>query len=117
MKPGPVLKKNRMRANKYEPIVQEVELIEANPDYAHVKLGDGRETTVSIRHMASRGELPDLKATRVQRKMFQVHPHLQPMNSDPDITLEDSTEQNMNTLALCTARHRQPPAYLNYIRD
>ncbi|GFY21846.1 putative retrovirus-related pol polyprotein from transposon opus [Trichonephila clavipes] len=34
-KPGPVLMKNQMRANKYEPIIQEVELIEANPDYAH----------------------------------------------------------------------------------
>ncbi|GFY06658.1 putative retrovirus-related pol polyprotein from transposon opus [Trichonephila clavipes] len=55
-KPGPVLMKNQMRANKYEPIVQEVELIEANPDYAHVKLGYGRETTVSIRHLAPRGE-------------------------------------------------------------
>ncbi|GFT58465.1 hypothetical protein TNCV_2119511 [Trichonephila clavipes] len=41
--------------------------------------------------------------------------------STPDsaITLEDSTEQNMNTLALCTtARHRQPPAFLkDYIRN
>ncbi|GFW91327.1 hypothetical protein TNCV_737421 [Trichonephila clavipes] len=71
-KPGPVLMKNQMRANKYEPIVQEVELIEANPDYAHVKLGDGRETTVSIRHLAPRGELPDLKTTRVQRKRFKL---------------------------------------------
>ncbi|GFV78344.1 putative retrovirus-related pol polyprotein from transposon opus [Trichonephila clavipes] len=71
-KPDPVLMKNQMRANKYEPIVQEVELIEANPDYAHVKLGDERETTVSIRHLAPRGELPDLKTTRVQRKMFKL---------------------------------------------
>ncbi|GFW12403.1 putative retrovirus-related pol polyprotein from transposon opus [Trichonephila clavipes] len=30
-KPGSVLMKNQMRANKYEPIFQEVELIEANP--------------------------------------------------------------------------------------
>ncbi|GFU83677.1 hypothetical protein TNCV_1412151 [Trichonephila clavipes] len=43
-----------MRANKNEPIVQEVELIEANPDYAHVKLGDGRETTVSGSHLNPR---------------------------------------------------------------
>ncbi|GFV73282.1 putative retrovirus-related pol polyprotein from transposon opus [Trichonephila clavipes] len=71
-KPGSVLMKNQMRANKYEPIVQEVELIEANPDYAHVKRGDGRETTVSIRDLAPRGELPDLKTTRVQWKMFKL---------------------------------------------
>ncbi|GFS72386.1 hypothetical protein TNCV_1827801 [Trichonephila clavipes] len=80
-----------MRANKYEPIVQEVELIEANPDYAHVKLEEN----------------------------VQAYPDLQPINSDSAITLEDSTEQNMNTVALrTTARHRQPPAYLKgYIRD
>ncbi|GFW88512.1 retrovirus-related Pol polyprotein from transposon 17.6 [Trichonephila clavipes] len=71
-KPGPVLMKNQMRGNKYEPIVQKVELIEANTDYAHVELGDGRETTVCIRHLAPRGELPDLKTTTVQRKMFKL---------------------------------------------
>ncbi|GFX74071.1 putative retrovirus-related pol polyprotein from transposon opus [Trichonephila clavipes] len=54
-KPGPVLMKNQMRANKYELIVQEVELIEADPDCAHAKLGGGRETTVFIRHLAPRG--------------------------------------------------------------
>ncbi|GFU71383.1 putative retrovirus-related pol polyprotein from transposon opus [Trichonephila clavipes] len=88
-KPGPVLMKNQMCANKYEPIVQEVELIEANPDYAHVKLEEN----------------------------VQAYPDLQPINSD--ITLEDSTEQNMNTVALrTTSRHRQLPAYLkDYIRD
>ncbi|KFM71742.1 hypothetical protein X975_23396, partial [Stegodyphus mimosarum] len=54
--PGTVLMKNHTRANKYEPIVQEVELIEANPDYACVKLPDGRETNVSIRYLAPRGD-------------------------------------------------------------
>ncbi|GFT47941.1 hypothetical protein TNCV_3677891 [Trichonephila clavipes] len=41
------------------------------------------------------------------------------INSDSAITLEDSTEQNMNTVALrTTSRHRQPPAYLkDYTRD
>lgn len=54
--PGPVLMKNHCRGNKYEPLVQEVELIEANPEYAHVKLPDGRETSVSLRHLAPRGD-------------------------------------------------------------
>lgn len=52
----PVLMKNYERINKYEPIAQEVELIEANPDCVHVKLAVGRETTVSIRHLA-RGDI------------------------------------------------------------
>ncbi|GFW05150.1 putative retrovirus-related pol polyprotein from transposon opus [Trichonephila clavipes] len=116
---GPVLMKNQMRANKYEPIVQEVELIEANLDYAHVKLGDGRETTVSIRHLAPRGETTRSEDNKGAEENVQAYPDLQPINSDSAITLEDSTEQNMNTVALrTTSCHRQPPAYLkDYIRD
>ncbi|GFW78384.1 hypothetical protein TNCV_1379301 [Trichonephila clavipes] len=108
-----------MCANKYEPIVQEVELIEVNPDYAHVKLGDGRETTVSIRHLAPRGETTRSEDNKGAEENVQAYPDLQPINSDSAITLEDSTEQNMNTVALrTTSRHRQPPAYLkDYIRD
>ncbi|GFU38108.1 retrovirus-related Pol polyprotein from transposon opus [Trichonephila clavipes] len=73
-KPGPVLMKNQMRANKYEPIVQEVELIEANPDYAHVKLGDGRETTVSIRHLALRGETTRFEDNKGAEENVQAYP-------------------------------------------
>ncbi|GFV21942.1 putative retrovirus-related pol polyprotein from transposon opus [Trichonephila clavipes] len=118
-KPAPVLMKNQMHANKYKPIVQEVELIEANPDYAHVKLGDGRETTVCVRHLAPRGETTRSEDNKGAEENVQAYPGLQPINSDSAITLEDSTEQNMNTVALRTkARHRQPPAYLkDYIRN
>ncbi|GFS55175.1 putative retrovirus-related pol polyprotein from transposon opus [Trichonephila clavipes] len=89
----------------------------ANPDYAHVKLGDGRETTVSIRHLAPRGETTRSEDNKGAEENVQAYPDLQPINSD--ITLEDSTEQNMNIVALrTTSRHRQPPAYLkDYIRD
>ncbi|XP_046407451.1 uncharacterized protein LOC124172088 [Ischnura elegans] len=58
-KPGQVLMKNHLRHSKYDPIVQEVELIEANPDYAYVKLPNGQESSVSIRHLAPRGDFPD----------------------------------------------------------
>lgn len=44
-----------MRSSKYEPIVEEVELLEANPSYAHVRFQDGREDTVSVRHLAPSG--------------------------------------------------------------
>ncbi|GFS74279.1 putative retrovirus-related pol polyprotein from transposon opus [Trichonephila clavipes] len=93
--------------------------IEANPDYAHVKLGDGRETTVSIRHLAARGETTRSEDNEGAEENAQAYPDLRPINSDSAITLEDSIEQNMNTVALhTTARHRQPPAYLkDYIRD
>ena len=50
--PGPVLLKRHVRHSKYEPLVDRVHLLEANPQYAHVKMPNGRETTVSIRHLA-----------------------------------------------------------------
>ncbi len=50
--PGPVLLKKHVRNSKYDALVDEAELIEANPQYAHVRLGNGRETTVSLRDLA-----------------------------------------------------------------
>ncbi|KRZ72458.1 Pro-Pol polyprotein [Trichinella papuae] len=54
--PGIVLMRRLNRTNKHDPLVEEVELLEANPKYAHVRLTDGRETTVSLRHIAPAGE-------------------------------------------------------------
>ncbi|KFD61554.1 hypothetical protein M514_08451 [Trichuris suis] len=52
---GPALLKRHVRPSKYDPLVEEVELLQVNPQYAHVRLPDGRETTVSIRHLAPAG--------------------------------------------------------------
>ena len=51
VKPGPVYVKCHVR-NKNDPLVEEAELIEANPHYTHVKLNDGREINVSLRDLA-----------------------------------------------------------------
>jgi len=53
LKPGPIYVKRHVR-NKDEPLVDEAELLEVNPSCAHVRLGDGRETTVSIRDLSPR---------------------------------------------------------------
>lgn len=42
---------NRAHVNKYEPIVQQVELVEEFPYCGHIKLPDGREKPVPIRHL------------------------------------------------------------------
>ena len=44
--------KKHVRNSKYDPLVDEAVLIEANPQYAHVRLEDGRETTLSLRDLA-----------------------------------------------------------------
>lgn len=49
---GPALLKRHVRRSKTDPLVDEVEVLQANPQYAHVRLQDGRETTVSLKHLA-----------------------------------------------------------------
>ena len=51
--------KRNVRRSKYEPVVDEIELIEANPHYAHVRFPDGRETTVSTKQLAPAGTEPE----------------------------------------------------------
>ena len=50
--PGPIYLKKHVRTSKYEPLVERAELIEANPEYAYVRLRSGHETTVSLRDIA-----------------------------------------------------------------
>ena len=54
--PGPVLLKNYYRTSKYQPIVNEVELIDANPHYAKIRHQDGSEANVSIKDLAPAGQ-------------------------------------------------------------
>ena len=53
--PGPVLLKRQVRASKTDPLVDEVELLQSNPHYVHIRYPDGREDTVSTRHLAPAG--------------------------------------------------------------
>ena len=50
--PRPVLLRRYVRTSKNDPLVDQVELKEANPTYAHIKYLDGRESTVSLRDLA-----------------------------------------------------------------
>ena len=50
--PGPVIVKRHVRASKYDPSVEEAELIHATPSYAHIRFRNGHETKVSLRDVA-----------------------------------------------------------------
>ena len=50
--PGKVLLRRHIRHSKHDPLVDEVELVSANPSYALVRFPSGREDTVSIRDLA-----------------------------------------------------------------
>lgn len=51
--PGPVLLKRFVR-NKSDPVVEEVELLDANQSFSHVRFPNGRESTVSTGDLAHR---------------------------------------------------------------
>ena len=51
VQPGPVLLRRFVR-NKSDPLVDEVELLEANPNFAKVRFPTGRESTVSVGDLA-----------------------------------------------------------------
>ena len=55
-KPGPVYLKRHVRKSKYEPLVDEVELLESNPSFAHIRYPNRRESTVSVCHLAPLGQ-------------------------------------------------------------
>lgn len=50
-----VLMRRFDRKTKYQPLVEEVEVLETNPTYSYVRSMDGREITVSNRHLAPLG--------------------------------------------------------------
>ena len=58
--PGPVLLRNHRRTSKYDPLVKQVELIEANPCYAHIRYQNGVESTVSLKDLAQIDNIVDV---------------------------------------------------------
>lgn len=75
-KPSRIYMKKFRRQSKYDPLLEEVELVNANPDYATIRYADGREDTVSVRRLA-----PSVNA-----------PIIDPfLNEDADLT-EDKNE-------------------------
>ena len=61
--PGPVLLRRFVRKSKYDPLVDEVELLEANPPYANIRHPDGRDSTVSLRDLAPCGNNEDISSS------------------------------------------------------
>ena len=52
--------RNHRRTSKYDPLVKQVELIEANPCYAHIRYQNGVESTVSLRDLAPIDNIVDV---------------------------------------------------------
>ena len=63
--PGPVYVKRHVRHSKFDPLVEKVYVLQANPHYAHIRYPDRRETTVSTKHLAPYGHVEAPNSTQV----------------------------------------------------
>jgi len=115
---GQVLMKRLPPPNsKYDPAITQVELLEANPEYSFVRLPDGRETTVSNRHLAPMGGHhmdrqghPDLLMQDVPHPMEAVRN--QESSSIPTATLENSSGDQDRQEPRRSQRAKRAPKYL-----
>ena len=49
---GTILMKRSVRSTKFEPLIEEVQLLEGSNYYAHIRFSSGSETTVSTKQLA-----------------------------------------------------------------
>ena len=54
-------------------MVDEVELIEANPNYANIRFADGREDTVALKHLAPKNDQEARKDLQAQKTSHLSH--------------------------------------------
>lgn len=67
------------RSSKYDPAVQEVDIVDVNPTYARVRLPSGREPLVSLRHLAPAG----LKQNNILNNFEEVADPFEQSESQP----------------------------------
>ncbi|XP_045526419.1 uncharacterized protein LOC123715455 [Pieris brassicae] len=90
---GQVLMKKFNRTNKYQPLVEEVELIHSNPDFSYIRFPDGRETTVSNRHLAPLGsEGVDLRINNEHTPDYDNVAEPLPETEDQNLEIPPSNE-------------------------
>ena len=121
--PGPVLLKRHVRQSKYEPLVEEVSLLDANPQFAHVRFADGKETSVSLHDLAPSGSMP-VTHTELSSTNDNVAEPVQTVQADPlrepdivcepvndcsDATDNDKSAHQGETLPRRSTRSRRSP--------
>ena len=74
------LMKRHVRHSKYEPLVEEVDVLDVNPQTSHIRTSDGREMTVSNRHLAPMGNVP--LQTQSPGKILHSGDHILPTQAD-----------------------------------
>ena len=106
-----ILMRRHDRNSKYEPHVDRVELLNCNPQYAQVRLQNGRETSVSLRDLAPLGEITNVQTENTPdvTKSFQESETTTPVE-DPVCSDESSSEFTPRR----SSRISRPPERLQY---
>ena len=92
VKPGPVYVRNHIRNSKNDPPVSQATLVHANPEYAHIRLPSGFETTVSIRDLAQFPEQSTIDDVPQGDPILVESALAADPRSDPHQTTETSVE-------------------------
>ena len=83
-----------MRQSKFDPVVEEVEILDVNPQYAHVKLPSGNESTVSIRDLApcdNTDNSPSVRSPTILQELEPNQTEMQSIDSAPTHSVGPST--------------------------
>ena len=90
--PGPILLRKFVKTHKNDDLVEEVQLVEANPTYASIRYADGREGTVSISDLApcpknSQQTIPETAQEQTEKPGNEISPDANsPLLHDEDNT-------------------------------
>ena len=74
-------------------------MIDANPEYALIRYPNGRESTVSVKHLAPTGDLSLTKDLQNHTSSFEIiSPLSLPASTDPNISKTDLEPLQQNIL-------------------
>ena len=117
--PGPLYVRKHIR-DKYDPVVEEMDLLNANPNYAVVRSPEGREVTVSARDIAPSpacpGEANESQSLSQSNEIpFSTLERADSGSHDLPGTNDSDNQPELQTpLNWRSSRQRRPPDRLEY---
>ena len=93
-----ILLRRHVTSSKTDPLVDEVELLQANPNYAYIRYPDGKEDTVATKHLAPPGSEPFVQFNNEQG-FLPSDPIRQPVpgesENSPQPTCDDTSNMTL----------------------
>ena len=106
--PGPVLVKRFVRT-KQQPLCEEVELLEANPNSALIRSADGRESSVSTSDLAPCGEKETTENCSDSERTVEFTPTVDPVDKNQNDNIDLEIETNKTPELRRSTRNRRVP--------